>query len=42
MKMKKNLTPDELERLRELVEQLRGEVASLVRFVESKLADKPG
>jgi hypothetical protein len=41
MKMKKNLTPDELERLRELVEQLRGEVADLLRFVESKLADKP-
>lgn len=41
MKMKKSLTPDELERLRALLGRLQDEVADLIRFVDSKLAKKP-
>jgi hypothetical protein len=39
--MKKSLTPDELERLYSLLEKLQTELAGLMRFVESKLAQKP-
>ena len=41
MKMKKNLTPEELERLQALLSKLQDEVADLIRFVDTKLAKKP-
>jgi hypothetical protein len=37
----KNLTPDELKRLRALLDKLQEELSDLIRFVDSKLADKP-
>ena len=41
MATKKNLTPDEIERIHQLLEKLQRELRGLISFVESKLVDKP-
>jgi hypothetical protein len=40
-KRKKNLTPEELERVRALVEDVRRDVRAIIELLQAKLGERP-